>query len=78
MFRAFEPARPAPGSGQVLLTVGALSPEIRHESVRRLAAAFALETAVIPGASHAVHWENPAAFAAAIRAVAVRAAAAAG
>lgn len=69
MFRAFEPAPPVPGTGQVLLTVGELSPEIRHESVRRLAAAFTLDVAVIPGASHAVHLENPVAFAAAIRTV---------
>jgi pimeloyl-ACP methyl ester carboxylesterase len=70
MFRAFEPAGPAAGEGPVLLTVGELSPPVRHESVRRLAAAFALETAVIPGAAHAAHLENPVAFAARIRAAA--------
>ena len=70
MFRAFEPAPPAAGEGPVLLTVGERSPRVRHESVRRLAAALALREAVIPGAAHAVHLENPAAFAALIRAAA--------
>lgn len=75
MFRAFEPAAPAEGEGPILLTVGELSPPIRHESVRRLAAAFSLPTAVLPGAAHAVQWENPAALAARIRALAAESAA---
>jgi pimeloyl-ACP methyl ester carboxylesterase len=75
MFRAFEPAAPAGGEGPLLLTVGELSPPVRHESVRRLAAAFALPTAVLPGASHAVQLENPAALAARIRALATEIAA---
>lgn len=70
MFRAFEPAAPAPGEGPVLLTVGALSPPIRHESVRRLGEAFSLPVAILPGTGHAAHLENPAAFAARIRAIA--------
>jgi len=70
MFRAFEPAPPAPCEGPVLLTVGELSPEVRHESVRRLAAAFALPVAVLPATAHAAHLENPAALAAQIRALA--------
>jgi pimeloyl-ACP methyl ester carboxylesterase len=73
MFRAFEPAPPASGEGQVLLTVGELSPPVRHESIRRLAAAFALPVAVIPGTAHAAHLENPAALAARIRAMATAA-----
>jgi pimeloyl-ACP methyl ester carboxylesterase len=72
MFRAFEPAGPAEGEGPILLTVGALSPQIRHESVGRLAAAFALPTAVIAGTAHAAHLENPAALAAQIRAAVAR------
>lgn len=72
MFRAFEPARPARGEGPVLLTVGALSPPVRHESVRRLGAAFGLPASVIPATAHAVHLENPAAFAGRIRALADR------
>jgi len=75
MFRAFEPAAPATGEGPILLTVGELSPPIRHESVRRLAAAFALPTAVLPGTSHAAHLENPAELAPRIRALATKTAA---
>jgi hypothetical protein len=67
MFRAFEPAAPAEGEGRVLLTVGELSPQVRHGSVRRLAAAFAFPVAVIPGTARAAHLENPAALAATIR-----------
>jgi pimeloyl-ACP methyl ester carboxylesterase len=67
MFRAFEPAAPAAGEGPVLLTAGALSPPVRHESVRRLSAAFALPVMTLPGTAHAVHLENPAAFAARLR-----------
>jgi len=75
MFRAFEPAAPAADEGPVLLTVGELSPPVRHESVRRLAAAFALPVAILPGAGHAVHLENPAALANRIRALAAEIAA---
>jgi pimeloyl-ACP methyl ester carboxylesterase len=67
MFRAFEPAAPAPGEGQVILTVGAHSPPVRHESVTRLSAAYGFPVITLPGTSHAVHLENPRAFAAAIR-----------
>jgi pimeloyl-ACP methyl ester carboxylesterase len=70
MFRAFEPSAPAPDAGPVILTTGALSPPVRHESVRRLATAFALPVVTLPGTAHAVHLENPAAFAAQLRALA--------
>lgn len=70
MFRRFEPSAPAPGAGPVVLTTGALSPPVRHESVRRLGAAFALPVVTLPGTAHAVHLENPAAFAAQLRALA--------
>lgn len=70
MFRAFEPSPPAPGEGPVLITTGALSPPARHESVRRLSEAYALRSVTIPATSHAVHLENPAAFAMAIRSLA--------
>lgn len=75
MFRAFEPAAPAPGEGRVVLTVGDLSPRVRQESVRRLSEAFALPAVTLPGTAHAVHLENPAAFAAQLRALAARSAA---
>jgi pimeloyl-ACP methyl ester carboxylesterase len=67
MFSAFEPSAPAPGAGRVVLTVGALSPRARHESVRRLADKFGLEAWELPCARHAVHLEAPGVFAAAIR-----------
>jgi pimeloyl-ACP methyl ester carboxylesterase len=67
MFRAFEPAPPADGEGPVLLTVGALAPPIRHESVRRLGAAFGLAVSELPGTGHAVHLQQPAVFADSIR-----------
>jgi pimeloyl-ACP methyl ester carboxylesterase len=73
MFRAFEPRAPAPGEGPVNLTVGALSPPVRHESVRRLGEAFGLPVEAITAASHAVHLENPSAFAARLRALAAEA-----
>jgi pimeloyl-ACP methyl ester carboxylesterase len=72
MFRAFEPAAPAAGAGRVLLSVGADSPPVRHESVRRLSAAYGLAVTTLPATGHAAHLENPAAFAAALRALATR------
>ena len=73
MFRAFEPAAPAPGSGPLAVTVGECSPPIRHESVRRLGDRFGLPVWQLPGARHAVHLEQPALFAAAIRRLAAEA-----
>jgi pimeloyl-ACP methyl ester carboxylesterase len=66
MFRAFEPTAPAGGEGRVLLSVGQLSPPVRHASVRRLSAALRLPAVILPGSGHAVHLENPAVFAAAV------------
>jgi len=67
MFRAFEPAPPAPGTGPVVLTVGECSPTVRHDSVRRLEEEFGLPVWPLPGARHAVHLDRPDSFAAAIR-----------
>lgn len=64
MFRSFEPTpwpRPSP---HVLLTVGELSPAVRHESVAALAELLDADVDVIPHAGHAVHLEQPAEFAA--------------
>lgn len=66
MFTAFEPAAPAEGMGPVVITVGERSPEIRHESAARLAAAFGFRVEVVPDAGHAVHLTHPDAFAAVI------------
>jgi pimeloyl-ACP methyl ester carboxylesterase len=63
MFRSFEPMpwpRPSPS---VLLTVGELSPAVRHESVAALSDLLGAQVEVIPGAGHAVHLEQPLAFA---------------
>jgi pimeloyl-ACP methyl ester carboxylesterase len=67
MFTGFEPAAPARGVGQVIITVGERSPAIRHESAARLADKFGFSVEVIAGAGHAVHLTHPAAFAAAVR-----------
>ena len=66
MFRAFEPAAPAQGTGPLVITVGECSPPPRHHSVRRLSAAFGLPVWQLPGARHAVHLDQPAVFAAAV------------
>ncbi|WP_425827881.1 alpha/beta fold hydrolase [Streptomyces fractus] len=66
MFRTFEPALPAPDCGPVLLTTGAESPPSRHASVAAVARHCGLPWTTIPAASHAVHLESPASFAATI------------
>jgi pimeloyl-ACP methyl ester carboxylesterase len=72
MFTSFEPAAPAPGAGQVLITVGERSPEIRHLAAARLADKFGFPVEVIADAGHAVHLTHPAAFAAVISRAAAR------
>jgi pimeloyl-ACP methyl ester carboxylesterase len=64
MFRRFEPAALPTGHPTVLLTVGELSTRIRHEAVGALGAHLGVPVEVVPGAGHAVHLEQPAAFAA--------------
>lgn len=59
MFRRFEPAAPAAGSGPVLITIGAGSPPIRHEAARRLHEQFGFDTRTVAGSGHAVHLEQP-------------------
>ena len=72
MFTAFEPATPAKETGkrQVIITVGELSPAIRHDSVSRLADRFGYQVRLIADASHAVHLTHPEAFADVIRSLA--------
>jgi pimeloyl-ACP methyl ester carboxylesterase len=72
MFTSFEPAAPAPGAGPVIVTVGERSPQVRHESVARLADKFGFTVEVIGGAGHAVHLTHPAAFAEVITRTAAR------
>jgi pimeloyl-ACP methyl ester carboxylesterase len=59
MFRGFEPRPAAEQSGPVLLTVGARSPEVRHEAARRLAEFLGFPVRTIAEAGHAVHLEQP-------------------
>jgi pimeloyl-ACP methyl ester carboxylesterase len=70
MFRGFEPRAPATGSGPVIVTVGQLSPPIRHRAAAALHDSFGLEVRVLPATSHAVHLDNPAVLAQLIREVA--------
>jgi pimeloyl-ACP methyl ester carboxylesterase len=71
MFAAFEPAR-LPDPQRVLLTVGGRSSPQRQASVAALHRALGAPVHRVPGAGHAVHLEQPAAFAALIRAAARR------
>lgn len=64
MFRRFEPEALPAGHPPVLLTVGELSPPIRHESVYALGNLLSVAVEVIAGAGHAAHLEQPEAFAA--------------
>jgi len=66
MFRGFEPMVPAADQGPVTISVGELSPPIRHVSVGALVDRFGYEQIVIPGARHFVAVDSPAQFAAAI------------
>lgn len=66
MFRSFEPAPLPPSAGRVVVTVGSLSPEIRHRSVAVLAAAIGCEVHTVEGTSHFAPHDDPAAFAAAV------------
>lgn len=59
MFRAFEPSRLPAGHPPVLLTVGELSPPVRHSSVAALGEFLEVPVVTIPGARHAVHLEHP-------------------
>lgn len=69
MFRSFEPRPLSPSSGRVVVTSGALSPEVRHEAARALRAAYGHATDVVPGAGHFAAYDAPAAFAATVTAV---------
>jgi pimeloyl-ACP methyl ester carboxylesterase len=63
MFRAFEPAHVPAQQGPVLVTVGALSPPIRHEAAEALRTRLGYEVASLAGASHFAAWDAPEAFA---------------
>jgi pimeloyl-ACP methyl ester carboxylesterase len=60
MFGDFEPSAPPAGwSGQVIVTVGADSPPVRHRAAEALADRFGYPVRVIPAAKHAVHIDAP-------------------
>ncbi|CAN5571089.1 hypothetical protein BH10ACT5_BH10ACT5_06020 [soil metagenome] len=63
MFRSFEPAPVPAGQGRVLVTVGAMSPPIRHEAADALHTRLGYQVATIEGASHFAAWDAPTAFA---------------
>ena len=66
MFRSFEPTHLPPSAGRVVVTVGSLSPHIRHSSVRALASAIGCEVRTIDHASHFAPHDAPASFATAV------------
>jgi pimeloyl-ACP methyl ester carboxylesterase len=66
MFRAYEPAVPAPGQGPVIATVGDRSLPIRHASVAALSAKYGYQTRVVVGSGHFAPFDAPKAFAALI------------
>ena len=70
MFRAFEPSAPLAGGGPVVVSVGELSPPIRHRAAEALQRSFGLDVRVLPHSRHAVHLDNPIELAAAIHKVA--------
>jgi pimeloyl-ACP methyl ester carboxylesterase len=72
MFLRFEPARPVVSEAPVVVTVGEISPPVRHEAAAALHREFGLPVRVLPGCGHAAHLEAPAAFAAVLLEVAGR------
>ncbi len=63
MFRSFEPRVPVATAIAPLLTVGQLSPSIRHRSVSAIARLIGSPTAQVPNGAHAVHLDNQREFA---------------
>ncbi len=68
MFREFEPGPPSAAAGEVVVTVGASSPEPRHRAARALAERWGYATRPVPGAAHFAAWDHPQAFAGVVRA----------
>ncbi len=63
MFRTFEPVAPPHPFDTMLVTVGELSPRIRHRSVAAVAGLLGAQVTTVPGASHAVHLDAAEQFA---------------
>jgi len=70
MFRRFQPAAPAPGHGPVLVTVGSLSPPMRHRAADALSTQLGLPVRVLAGAGHFVQHDAPEVLAGAVLEVA--------
>lgn len=66
MFRRFQPAAPSAGQGPVLVTVGELSPPVRHRASDALATHLGLPARVLPGAGHFVQHDAPEVLAGAV------------
>jgi pimeloyl-ACP methyl ester carboxylesterase len=63
MLRLLEPVPARDGQGPVLVTVGALSPPVRHLAADALSSILGYDVATLPRARHFVERENPALFA---------------
>ncbi|OAA25187.1 Alpha/beta hydrolase family protein [Frankia sp. EI5c] len=63
MFLGFEPGPPPAGAPPVLITVGELSPPVRHRAAAALGERFGLAVEVLPGCGHAAHLDAPERFA---------------
>lgn len=63
MFRGFEPTASALPASAALVTVGARSPEIRHDAARALHDRLGYAWTLVPGAAHFVAREAPEEFA---------------
>ena len=63
MLRALEPLPARDGQGAVLVTVGALSPPVRHLAADALSSIVGYDVATVPRARHFVQRESPALFA---------------
>jgi pimeloyl-ACP methyl ester carboxylesterase len=63
MLRMLEPRPTRDGQGPVLVTVGSLSPPVRHHAADALSTVLGYNVATLPGARHFVQRENPALFA---------------
>jgi pimeloyl-ACP methyl ester carboxylesterase len=66
MFRGFEPGPLPVGHPPAVLTVGELSPPIRHRTAAALSSCLRIPVKVIPATGHAAHLESPAALASCI------------
>lgn len=67
MFSRFEPRAPKVDASQVVITVGANSGPRRHEAARVLSDRFGFRVLPLADTAHAVHLEQPHAYAALIR-----------